>query len=186
MLRDAPNGARSGWCRAPARVALGWRRGSIRLLPLEGVDSTGWRSHARSRQRRTARDQSIVTGILIPCRQVPSRWLSCAAQRSERRSLRSMQGRRAGSPAGGGQSSGFLRRASAEPSAGGASPSGCSPSSVRVRQTGGTKPALVRDRPCGRVQRDPTCARGGARPLPPPGEQPGSRTTSPRASQAGL
>jgi hypothetical protein len=35
VRRHAPNAARSGCVRLPLPGALGWRRGSIRLLPLE-------------------------------------------------------------------------------------------------------------------------------------------------------
>ena len=186
MRRSAPNRAHSGCVRLPLPGALGWRRSSIRLLPFEQVGSTGWRSHTGSRQRETRRGQYIVTSILIPRRRVPSPSLSRAARRSERSSHRLFQGQRAGSSAGGGIPQVGRSRASAERAAGGAAPSGCGPSSVRVRQTGGTGPALVRERPCGRVHRDPTCARGAARPLPPPDGQPESRTASPRLSKAGV
>jgi hypothetical protein len=119
-------------CPGPEHSAGGAAR--FRLLPVEEVGSASWRSRPRSRQRRTPRGRSLVTSILISRRQLPSPSLSRAAQRSERHSLRLLEGQHARSPASGGIPQVARNRACSEQPAGGAPPSGRCPSSVRIQR----------------------------------------------------
>jgi hypothetical protein len=184
---------RSEWpflrlCRtAPSRSARLAAPPPSGCCPSSARGSHGWRSHPSSRQRRDHAGPVHLTGILILRPTLPPPWLSRAVRRSERSSLRWCGGERAGSA---GWRWRFRRLFQRRPARSGRLaarlPQVVSPSSVRVRQTGGTRPALVRDGPCGQVHRDPTSARGGARPLPRPDEQPELRTASPHASRAGV